>query len=100
MFGNVWVELSKTVGEKWSSSFPVPQSVLLEASGIERSTIAEDRFSWSLADRVPTIVLTPGHIYQLQLPLNAALRGHGGSGPIPPGEYDIRLSTVVQMLVG
>jgi hypothetical protein len=100
MFGHVWVELNKTIGERWSSSFAVPESVLLEASGIERSTIAEDRFSWSLADRVPTIVLAPGHIYQLRLPLSAVLRGHGGSGTIPPGEYDIRLSTIVQMLVG
>jgi hypothetical protein len=49
---------------------------------------------------VPTIVLAPGDVYRLELPLNAVLAGHGGSQPIPDGEYDVRLSTIVQMLVG
>jgi hypothetical protein len=49
---------------------------------------------------VPTIVVAPGDVYRLELPLNAVLRGHGGAQPIPNGEYDVRLSTVVQMLVG
>lgn len=82
MFENVWVGLNKTTGEKWSSSFPVPEPVLLKAAGIERSTIAEDRSSWILAGKVPTAVLAPGDIYRLELPLNAALTGHGGSQPI------------------
>jgi hypothetical protein len=100
MFEHVWVELNKTTGEKWSNSFPVPEPVLLKAAGIERSTIAEDRFSWILAGRVPTIVLAPGDIYRLELPLSAVLAAHGGSQPIPDGEFDVRLSTIVQMLVG
>jgi hypothetical protein len=100
MFEHVWVGLNKTTGEKWSSFFAVPEPVLLKAAGIERSTIAEDRFSWTLAGRVPTIVLAPGDIYRLELPLNAVLAGHGGSQPIPDSEYDVRLSTIVQMLVG
>jgi len=100
MLEQVWVGLNKTTGEKWSSSFPVPEPVLLKAAGIERSTIAEDRFSWTLAGRVPTIVLVPGDIYRLELPLSAVLAGHAGSQPIPVGEYDVRLSTIVQMLVG
>jgi hypothetical protein len=100
MFEHVWVGLNKTTGEKWSSSFPVPEPVLLEAAGIERSTIAEERFSWTLAGRVPTVVLAPGDTYRLELPLNAVLAGHGGSQPIPDGEYDVRLSTIVQLLVG
>ena len=100
MLEHVWVGLNKTSGEKWSSSFAVPEPVLLKAAGIERSTIAEDRFSWTLAGRVPTIVLAPGDIYRLELPLNAVLAGHGGPQPIPDGEYDVRLSTIVQMLVG
>ena len=100
MFENVWVELNRTTGEEWSSSFPVPEPVLLKAAGIERSTSAEDRFSWILADKVPTVVLAPGDIYRLELPLNAVLTGQGGSQPIPDGEYDVRLSTIVQMLVG
>ena len=100
MFEYVWVRLNKTTGEKWSSSFAVPQPVLLKAAGIERSTIAEDRFSWILADSVPTIVLAPGDIYRLDLPLNTMLAGHGGFQPIPDGEYEVRLSTIVQMLVG
>jgi hypothetical protein len=100
MSEHVWVELNKTTGEKWVSSFPVPEPVLLKAAGIERSTIAEDTFSWILAGRVPTIVLAPGDIYRLELPLNTVLTGRGGSQPIPDGEYDVRLSTIVQMLVG
>jgi hypothetical protein len=100
MFEYVWVGLNKTTGEKWSSSFPVPEAVLLTAAGIEQSPIADDKFSWGLAGKVPTMVLAPGDIYRLELPLNAVLAGHGGSQPIPDGEYDMRLSTIVQMLVG
>jgi hypothetical protein len=100
MFEGVWVGLNKTTGEKWSSSFPVPEPVLLRPAGIERSTIGEDKFSWDLVGKVPTVALAPGEIYRLVLPLNAVLAGHGGSQPIPNGEYEVRFSTIVQMLVG
>ena len=100
MFGYVWVSLDRTTGEKWSSSFPVPDPVLRKATGIEASRIAEDTFSWRLAGKVPTVVLAPGDTYRLDLPLNAVLAGHGGPQPIPDGEYDVRLSTIMQMLVG
>jgi len=98
MFGHVSVWLNKTTGEKWSSSFAVPEPLLLQAAGIAPSTIAEDTFSWALAGRVPTVVLTPGETYRLQLPLSGVLAGH--PGPIPDGEFDVQLSTDLQMLVG
>ncbi|MGH9239998.1 MAG: hypothetical protein ACRD3G_18300 [Vicinamibacterales bacterium] len=100
MFENVAVMLNKTSGERWAGSFFVPQMSLLKAAALERSPIAETRFSWALADRVPTVVLAPGSTYRLELPWTEILAGLGDSQRIPAGEYEVRLSTTVQVLVG
>ena len=100
MFENVAVGLNKTSGVRWGASFFVPLPTLLKAAAVERSLIAEHRFSWALVERVPTVVLTPGSTYRLELPWSEILAGLGNSQGIPAGEYEVRLSTTVQMLVG
>lgn len=101
MFGYVSVALTKTTGDKWSSDFFVPEAMLLRAASIERSTFAEDKFSWNLVATVPTVTLAPGATYRLALPLNAALAERPNSSrPLPVGEYDVRVSTTLQLLIG
>lgn len=100
MFENVAVRLNKTSGERWVGGFFVPLMSLLKAAALERSLIAETRFSWSLIDRVPTVVLAPGSTYRLELPWAEILAGLGDSQRIPAGEYEARISTTVQLLVG
>jgi hypothetical protein len=100
MSAAVSVGLDKTTGEKRSSSFFVPEPALLKTAGIERTSLTEYVFSWKQASQAPIVVLEPGDIYRLELPLRAVLDGDGGSRPMPDGEYDLRLSTVLQLLVG
>jgi hypothetical protein len=100
MSEGVWVGLTKTAGEKWSSSFSVPEPVLLKAGGLKESPLLFDAFSWIRAGQVPTVVLAPGGIYRLELPLHGVLAGSPKFLPIPDGEYDVRFSTTAQILVG
>ncbi len=97
---SVSVSLLKTTGEKWSSSFFVPDAVLLSAAGVRRSRLSEDKFSWALASQVPTVTLQSGETYRLRLPLAAVFAEHAGRQTIPDGEYDVRFSTILQMLIG
>lgn len=96
MFENVGVSVNKTSGERWASSFFIPQAALLQAAALERSLIADTRFSWALVDKVPTVVLAPGSAYRLELPWKEIL----AEQRIPAGEYEVTLSTIVQLLVG
>jgi hypothetical protein len=96
----VWGHLEKATGERWSASFSVSQAVLFQTAGIAGSGLGEDRFTWELARRVPTVVLGPREIHRLNLPLRDSLDRPAPARPIPDGAYDIEFSTTVQMLVG
>ena len=100
MFENVGVSLNKTSGERWASSFFVSQTSLLKAAALERSLLAETRFSWALVDKVPTVVLAPGSAYRLELPWKEILAGHGELQRIPAGEYEVRVLDDCADLVG
>lgn len=97
----VSIRLTKTTDGPWGSDFFVPEPVLLEATGLPRALVSYP-FTWEFADRVQTVSVAPGQSYQLRLPLAAALAGSTSRGlsRIPPGEYDIRLWTLLEALVG
>jgi hypothetical protein len=96
MNGSISVEL---IGERLRSAFFVPHAVLLSAAGINQSSIA-DTFTWDLAPTVSTVMLPPGGTYRLEVPLSAVLTAAETATPIPRSEYEVRLSTVVQVLIG
>jgi len=88
------------IGERLRSAFFVPHAVLLSAAGINPSSIAQT-FTWDLAPTVSTVTLPPGGTYRLEVPLSAVLTTAAETATsIPRGEYEVRLSTVVQVLIG
>jgi len=88
------------IGERLRSAFFVPHAVLLSAAGINQSSIAQT-FTWDLAPTVSTVTLPPGGTYRLEVPLSAVLTTAAETATsIPRGEYEVRLSTVVQVLIG
>lgn len=96
----VYVQMNKTSGEWFGSSFMVPIDVLMNAAGVARSNFGEDAFLWKFIDKVPNVSLAPGDTYRLDMPLRSVLTGGYGVRPFPAGEYDLRFSTTIQMLVG
>ena len=51
---------------------------------------------------MPSVTVPPGAAYELTIPILAILAPARGRAPIalPPGEYEVRLSTEIQVLVG
>ncbi|HEX5107920.1 MAG TPA: hypothetical protein VFV95_05720 [Vicinamibacterales bacterium] len=96
--GLVWMKLDKMRGDRWSSSFPIPETVLLEAAGIGRSVLAPDTFTWKLVDEVPTVTLQPGESFELRLPVAEITSQR--SRHAPPGDYAVEMTTTLQVLVG
>jgi hypothetical protein len=82
--GDVTVTLNKVSEPKFNSSYFVPDTVLQSASGAQRSRL------------VPTVTLAPGATYQLELKLADTVAGQ----KIVPGEYDLKLGTTLQILIG
>lgn len=100
---NVWVELKKTSEPRFSSSYFVLPSALIAAAGIRNTQLSADTFTWDLADRIPTVTLKPGEVYRLNVPLEDVLqKPKKADDPfrVVPGEYDLRLGTQLQILVG
>jgi hypothetical protein len=88
------------INARLRSDFFVPNEVLLSAAGINQSSIA-DTFTWDLAPRVSTVTLAPGGTYRLELPISAVLTAAAETSiSMPRGEYEVRFSTVMQVLIG
>jgi len=101
--GSVSVKLNKTTEPKFTNEFPIPDSVLLASMGLKESPIVSDSFTWAQVGKVPTVTLKPGETYQLKLPLASILSAGSSVGDalkIVPGEYDLRLDTTLQVLLG
>jgi hypothetical protein len=86
----------------YSFSGFVPQDLLIKASGAPLSPILVDRFTWDAADRLPTRSVAPGGTYRLRLPLTDVIQAIRGdrSERVAAGEYTVRLSTELHLLVG
>jgi hypothetical protein len=97
-------EMNESVSVKLSSNslrseFFIPDEVLHSAAGITRTSI-ENTFTWDLASKVSTVTLAPGGTYRLRLPVSARLNAAAESGSVPAGEYEVQLSTMLQVLIG
>jgi hypothetical protein len=80
----------------------VPRELLIKASGVPLTRILVDRFTWDLADRVPGRSVAPGGIYRLRLPVADVMQAIRADRPesLPAGEYELRLSTELHLLIG
>jgi hypothetical protein len=96
----VSVQLNRSGGTPWTADFFVPEAALSAATGSSRTSLSASSFTWNTVGEVPVITVAPGQTYRLRLPLPAALDGLIRDEPIPAGEYEVRLFTLLQILVG
>ena len=103
MFESVSVSLRRVTAPLWNASQCVPASVLKAATRFAQSDSVPDTFSWHLISKMPTVTLKPGETYTLELPvgpMGAEYRTRRDSFSMSSGEYDMVLSTTLQVLVG
>jgi hypothetical protein len=93
-------KLDKTSGERWASSFFVPTDLLLRLTGTRLPDGRADTFTWRDVKRVPTVQVPSGARYRLSLPLREILKGVNEGHPIPSGDYDVKFTTELALLVG
>lgn len=53
-------------------------------------------YTWDVASRTPSVKIKPGETYRLEMPLRVALKVL----PVNPGRYEIKFSTILQILIG
>ena len=92
--------LEKTSADPWSRGFVVPEYVLLKAGSVSSLPFTVLTLSWAAADGLPLVTVAPGGVYRLRLPLFDVLARDGDPRPGPPGQYQLRLSTVALLLIG
>jgi hypothetical protein len=94
----------RTTPPRFSSLYIIPASTLDEASGLrdsrpEGENISWDHFTWDILEKVQTVTIKPGDTYRLDLPVSALLP-KASVFEISSGEYDLRLSTNLKVLIG
>jgi hypothetical protein len=90
--------LNKTTGERWGSSFFVPEEMLRVATGHKIVPMSVDKFTWAATKQFPTVTVRAGAEFQLRLPVAKVMASL--SSPIPAGDYDLTFATELQLLVG
>ena len=92
------VSIERTDGS-YANSFFYPDA---ELSGKDqgRGLLAFDLYTWEMAEKVPTITLRAGESYRQELSLQAAFDEAEKNLPFNPGEYKVRFSTALQILIG
>ena len=101
--------LIRTTLPRFSSRYLIPASTLVEAAGPrdprpDGENISWDYFAWDNVERVQTVTIKPGGTYRMDLRVNAILPRssvpRSSDFDISPGEYDLSLSTTLQILIG
>ncbi len=85
-----------------TAMYPVDGDVVLRAAGLNRSRLSTNAYSWDALDKLPGVALEPGGTFRLELKLREVLSmpPDGKAVTLGPGEYELRLSTTFQILVG
>ncbi len=97
--GLVWVSLAKIDKSYRSDSF-YPASGLLDQDEPKLPNQGYMNFTWGGAEKVPTVVLTPGTTYRQKLSLNIAFNEANHNLPLTPGQYRVTFGTNLQVLIG
>jgi hypothetical protein len=90
----------RKVDGSYSNSFFYPDGNLLGQKEPEMPSISFDKFTWDIAQKVPTIILKPGETYRQGLSLKVAFNEAKRSLSFAPGEYKVTFGTNLQILVG
>jgi hypothetical protein len=96
---SVSINLEKTGEPRWGSSFFVPPGVLVTSSGKAIVPMSVTVFTWKDLQSFPIATVPPGGVFQRRLPMRASLEGSGMLA-IPPGDFNVRFSTKIDLLVG
>jgi hypothetical protein len=97
--GLVSVSIRKVDGS-YSNSFFYPDGNLLGQKEPEMPSISFDKFTWDIAQKVPTIILKPGETYRQGFSLKVAFDESKRTSSYAPGEYKVTFGTNLQILVG
>jgi hypothetical protein len=93
---NVNVDLDRSDGVGWSSSFFIPSAVLTDGKAIV--PMISLRLTWASLKFYPSVSVAPGAVYERRLPMAASIER--GQPPVPSGEYSVRFSTALEILPG